>query len=261
MKKRLLFILLISTNYIATAGTIETNTVINPLWENFYLGGNIGLVWGHTKNTLNTIGNAVNPYFYLSEIPSVNGSGSLSLDTTKLTGGAQIGYNLINKNGFLLGLELSYDYINLYKITGGTFHYSTTNASYYLTTAASAKQLGTLRPRIGYAFNKLLPFVTGGGAVTKLNFNQVFSEPPYSSVTTQFNKIKYGWVLGAGVEYACLNNISLKIEYLFTSFGNTNSSSALVGTGLATGFGAVLNNTTSNLRVQTLLFGVNYHFA
>jgi len=260
MKHKCLYILLILTSQCSNAGTISPQPPVYSQWRNLYIGGNIGSVWGNARSKLKIANDSADSYFLPANVSGISSSGSLNMSKAQLAGGAQIGYNLLIKSRLLLGLELSYDYFDFDKIKGNTFYYTTSNTPYYLTTTASIKQMGTLRPRIGFSFNRFMPFITGGVAATKFNFNQTFSEPPFSLVTTRFNKIKYGWSLGTGIEYACFKNISLKMDYLYTNFGSTSTASNLVGTGIATGFSNILKNKTSNVIVQNLLFGINYHF-
>ncbi len=66
--------------------------------------------------------------------------------------------------------------------------------------------LGTLRARVGYAADRVLFYVTGGGA--------------YGNVETGANggfvkSNKAGWTAGAGVEAAFADNWTARIEYLF----------------------------------------------
>ena len=67
---------------------------------------------------------------------------------------------------------------------------------------------GTARGRIGYAFDRFLPYFTAGAA-----FGDVQANTPGFSGTT---KTQFSWVLGGGLEYAFMNNWSAKIEYLYT---------------------------------------------
>lgn len=244
----------------ANAGIInDANQTRKNLLPSWYIGAGVGGAWSNLKNTLSTVNDPSNPYFFPAAISGVNASGSTSLNSTKFTGGLQIGYEKLIKNNLFIGLELSYQYINLQKSVGGIFYYQTFNSPYELNNTASAKQMFALRPRVGYLFDKFLPYITAGGALTKLHFNQIFIESPFTRLpgTAEYNKTKYGWTLGFGSEYALFKNFYLKSEYLYTSFGSTT-----VSGNLHSPFGnAVFNNSLGNLSVQTLLLGVNFHFA
>jgi outer membrane immunogenic protein len=107
--------------------------------------------------------------------------------------------------------------------------------------------LGTARARVGYAFDRLLLFGTGGAAFSNLqpvlNPGGVISQPP----------AQLGWTAGAGVEYAFTDAISTKIEYLFVNLGTVTCPTA---TGCGP-FGAHSFTFTENV----VRAGVNYRFS
>src|SRR5208282_2368429 len=98
---------------------------------------------------------------------------------------------------------------------------------------------GTVRGRIGYAFDKALVYGTGGFAWG----NVTNSVPGFSVSETQT-----GWVVGGGVEYKLAPNWSGKIEYQYMDL----DASSATGAG-PLGFAA--NNDT---QVHTVRVGLNY---
>jgi outer membrane immunogenic protein len=76
------------------------------------------------------------------------------------------------------------------------------------------KWLATVRGRLGYAFDRFLPFITGGLAVGDIN--ATVPGFPGGSVTNA------GWAVGAGLEVGVVSNVSLKAEYLYVDLGNFN---------------------------------------
>ena len=74
--------------------------------------------------------------------------------------------------------------------------------------------LSTVRGRAGYAFGRVLPFVTAGLAVGDIKA----SVPgfPAGSTTTA------GWTVGAGLEFGIVSNVSVKAEYLYVNLGDFN---------------------------------------
>jgi iron complex outermembrane recepter protein len=72
--------------------------------------------------------------------------------------------------------------------------------------------LATVRGRIGYAFDRILAYGTGGAAFGDVRAN--FSNDPVSSAT------EAGWTVGAGVEVAFAANWTAKAEYLFVDLRN-----------------------------------------
>ncbi len=253
------------SNGIANAGIMGTEFYLNPYqWTGWYVGANFGATWGDIQNELSIV-NAPAPanLFNPDAIPGVNASGSNMLDFARFTPGFQAGFNKQFSNSVVFGLELSYNYMNLSQSKGGRFHYTTNTNEYYLSTRASTKQLVTLRPRIGYAVKKFLPYLTGGGAeATQLKFNQVFEDAvTQQSLGIQSSNTKYGWAVGGGLEYSLFDFMSIRAEYLYTRFNGFNVNKDFQGTGSLAGRSAVMNNSLSNMNIQTLLFGINAHFA
>jgi outer membrane immunogenic protein len=102
--------------------------------------------------------------------------------------------------------------------------------------------LGTARGRAGYAFDRFLPYITGG-----LAFGDIRASTPGFAGASQTN---LGWTIGAGVEAAIVGNWSAKAEYLHVDLGSFNC-------GLSCGPTATDN---VSLREELLRGGVNYRF-
>jgi len=107
--------------------------------------------------------------------------------------------------------------------------------------SAKIQDMGTVRGRIGYAFDQVLFYGTGGyaWADTKLSATVL-------GVSASDSKVLSGWTAGAGIEAMFAPHWSVKGEYLFRSFsGDTFFSGAV---------------TTTKLDVNSFQVGVNYHF-
>jgi outer membrane immunogenic protein len=100
--------------------------------------------------------------------------------------------------------------------------------------------LATVRGRAGYAFDRFMPFVTGGLAV-----GDIRATAPGFAGATQSNA---GWTVGGGMEFALTNNLTAKAEYLHVDLGNMNCGFSC---GVATG------NSVS-VREDIVRGGVNY---
>ena len=70
--------------------------------------------------------------------------------------------------------------------------------------------LSTARGRVGYAFDRWLPYLTGGGAFGRVNIG---------NASGTVDETKTGWTAGVGLEYAFLGNWTAKIEYLHVDLG------------------------------------------
>ena len=100
---------------------------------------------------------------------------------------------------------------------------------------------GTVRGRVGYAFDRFLPYFTGGVAFGDIKANR--SGFAGSSDTNA------GWTVGAGVEGVIAGNWTAKLEYLYADIGDTTCSAASCGTA-----------TNVDLGMSILRAGVNYRF-
>jgi len=105
--------------------------------------------------------------------------------------------------------------------------------------------IGTARARLGYSFDRALVFVSAGGA---FGFVRGGLNPP-----AMFDSgFALGWAAGGGVEFALVENWTVKAEYLFVNLGNVSCNSA-VECGLP---GVETSLTESIVRA-----GVNYKFS
>jgi outer membrane immunogenic protein len=95
---------------------------------------------------------------------------------------------------------------------------------------------GTLRGRLGYAFNNILFYGTGG-----LAFGELRAET-FGLSETHTNA---GWTAGVGAEFGLAPNWSAKIEYLYVDLADSN----FTVTGMTNGY-----------RFGLVRAGVNYHF-
>jgi outer membrane immunogenic protein len=102
--------------------------------------------------------------------------------------------------------------------------------------------LSTVRGRVGYAFDRFLPYVTGGLAT-----GDIRAAAPGLPGGTNTNA---GWTVGGGVEVALPGNWSAKAEYLHVDLGAFNCGADCGGA----------PNENVSLRDDVFRAGVNYHF-
>ena len=76
-----------------------------------------------------------------------------------------------------------------------------------------------MRGRAGYALDRALLYVTAGyaGASIETNFYNPGSGTPLTPSSGAVDGFRHGWTLGAGLEYAVTNKVSLKGEYLYVN--------------------------------------------
>jgi len=182
-------------------------------WSGFYFGINGGGGWGRSH----------------FDFPGVStGSFNLSGGTV----GGTIGANY-QAGAFVFGVEGDGNWSNIHGSTacpGGVFSCETRN-----------NWLATVRGRLGYAWNTVMPYVTGGAAFGDIEA----TVPGIGSAKTN----KAGWTVGGGVEWALTGKVTAKVEYLYVNLGNFDC-------GLSCGAAPTNVDFTTNL----LRAGLNFRF-
>jgi outer membrane immunogenic protein len=90
-----------------------------------------------------------------------------------------------------------------------------------LTCETSNTYLATGRARLGYAFDRFLPYLTGGVAYGDIKAD-------IAPTGQSASKAKLGYTFGAGIEYAFLGNWTAKAEYLYVDLGSFDTGIAAV---------------------------------
>lgn len=80
----------------------------------------------------------------------------------------------------------------------------------------------TLRPRLGYAYGNLLPYITGGLALGNVR-PFTYTEPNHIPITDSV-ETKLGWTAGTGLELALAPAWSIKAEYLYLNLDDRSLS-------------------------------------
>jgi outer membrane immunogenic protein len=166
-------------------------------WRGWFAGGNVG--YAGTTNRFDNIS---------TDVGGTATSESLSIagDTAGLVGG----YNRVTEKGLLYGGEADINYMNdaqhmnyMDGVTGNPMEAKSVWSGY-----------GTLRGRLGFAFDPGMIFLTGGLALADVR--DTYSYPTGYPIITGSSRqaIEAGWTAGAGAEFALTNQISLSVEYL-----------------------------------------------
>lgn len=154
-------------------------------------------------------------------------TGSLDVTAGGFLYGVQAGYN-VQMDSFLLGLEGD---ISGSTIDGRVSITITDEEGILLdnpgdTIAADAGTkldwLATIRPRLGFVSDRFVVYATGGLAwgqtTSSINASYEGTEILGESVVND----RFGWTVGAGIEYALTDDITFKTEYLYTDLGSQN---------------------------------------
>jgi outer membrane immunogenic protein len=228
-------------------------------WTGFYVGANAGGAWGHSDTHTSTIFSPTG-YFATTSPPAINGVGAQSVHTSGFTGGGQAGYNW-QFGATVFGLEADFDYLGLKGSTSGSALYPCcAPTNFTVTSSVKADWLFTFRPRLGFAADHWLLYVTGGLAVSQVkanfNFTDTFATAAESAAVSS---TKAGWTAGVGAEYALAGPWSVKVEYLHVDLGSVSvNSTNLTAFTPPIAFPTNIYSHSANLRSDIVRFGFNY---
>jgi len=202
-------------------------------WSGVYVGINGGWGWGNAKWTANAIGN-------------FGGATGTSHDNGGVVGGT-LGVNW-QASAFVFGVEGDWDYS---AINTGT---TSTVCNFSGNCQTGNNWLATVRGRAGYAADRVLLYLTAGGA--------------FANVKTTFNgtgntRNQAGWTAGAGVEWAFADSWTAKVEWLYVNLGNGSfnciNAACVAASGTALVAGPAIP-VSVGLTENLIRVGVNYKF-
>ena len=203
-------------------------------WTGFYAGVNAGYAFpggggGFTDPTYGT----------------VTGGGARG----GFAGGGQVGYNyqFAPGSGLVLGVETD--------LQGTAF--AKADAAYlgtqpFNSVRPSLDYFGTLRGRVGYAFDRVLIYGTGGFAYGGGSRSANASAYPYALPDTT----RTGYAVGGGIEYAFTDKLSAKIEALYLHLGKRFSGATYYDATAGAYYGAGRSEAGFGL----VRAGLNYRF-
>ncbi|MBJ7577770.1 porin family protein [Devosia sp. MC532] len=191
-------------------------------WTGIYAGAVGGYVWGRSTSTPTT------------------GGATTTIDPSGGQIGATAGVNG-QFDQFVLGLEGEI----LWSGASGSAQIAGAAATDIATVKSDWQ--GAIKARAGVAFDQVLIYAHGGFAFTdyyaKADLAGVF-EGDYRTSRT-------GWTIGAGVEMAVTENVTVKAEYAYSDFGKW--------TGTVAG-GAAAGDYEFTHHTHAIKAGVNFHF-
>ncbi|HTV34581.1 MAG TPA: outer membrane protein [Methylocella sp.] len=223
-------------------------------WTGIYVGGQIGYAWSSGSNQFT----GYDPFSGVGLATSVGGS------PNGVIGGANVGYNyqinqwVVGLEGTVDGTSLSNTGVASLPILGGTFG---VNAN------SQANIEGSIRGRVGIAWDRALIYATGGVAFGGFNSNysiygtDALGEAFSGSASTSTTRV--GWTVGGGIQYAITNNWSVRAEYRYTDWGSIYSPQLFPALATFSAFapfhGAFLNGSHS-IEQNQVQVGFDYKF-
>ena len=203
-------------------------------WTGLYAGVNAGYAFRTGSNGY------VDPTY--GTVTGGNRSGGFA-------GGGQIGYNyqFTPGSGFVLGFETD--------IQGASF--AKADAAYlgatpYYSVRPSLDYFGTVRGRLGYAFDRVLVYGTGGFAYGGGARSSNAAAYPYTLPAND----RTGYAAGGGIEYAFTEKLSAKVEALYLHLGSGFAGATYYKASVPAYYGAGKQDSGFAL----VRAGVNYRF-
>jgi len=224
-------------------------------WSGWYVGAHVGEVSGSSNWSATQPGGA----------PGLNGSFDLPFNFDFMAGtgsyvaGLQGGYNYVFPSHVMLGFETDISFPNSDVVIPFAVRVNQTIISPLtgqVTYGEAVAYYGSVRGRVGYAFDHFLLYGTGGLAWTfdQVTRSQIAGFPVGGSATPGTVDLvqpwRLGWAAGAGVEIPVTGNWTAKAEYLWTGFGRQSVA-----------FAAGAQVFESDLTMQSIRLGLNYRIS
>jgi outer membrane immunogenic protein len=121
--------------------------------------------------------------------------------------------------------------------------------------SSKVDSLGTIALRLGSAFDRILVYSKVGAAWTHDKYQDDVTTPAFAPLSFTGSETRWGWMVGAGIEYAFGNNWSGKIEYDYLGLGTETVRYSSVPPATSAFVDASVKE-----RVQLVKIGVNYRF-
>jgi opacity protein-like surface antigen len=247
VKRRALSGLAALTLFDIAAAQAQAQT---PNWTGFYIGANAGYRWANVNGTA--------PY---TGFPLTNAGGGLILDSngnptfpvlaTNLSlspsggvAGFHGGYNYLYAPTYLMGWEVDINWGRHSQSYAFSFSNPTFNGTGSASFSATIDWSASIRGRFGYVNGPWMLYGTAGLSLLRVNvsglsnlsgagsiacgdfFTCIFNVASSSSFSS--SRTLAGLVLGSGVEYLFAPSVTLRVEYLLSTYGNVNFGNARI---------------------------------
>jgi outer membrane immunogenic protein len=211
-----------------------TRAPIAPaLWSGCYIGANVGWIKGDDRYTTEMSGG------FLEFGSIVNDPTLLPLfvgrhrsDGSGVAGGGQVGCNFQTNSAIVLGVEgdiqlssLDHSVTDVLPLVPLPSPISVDVPARSVTINQRLDWYSTIRGRLGVTWGQALFYATGGVAFAGLNTTttvQIATGGQFGGLLFQgsYDRVRVGYAVGGGLEYAFSPAWSLKAEYLYLDFGS-----------------------------------------
>lgn len=237
----------------------EVTAPIN--WTGFYVGGDIGGLARQGHGTSDFFQDLENPHTLQGQ----------SLKSSSGVASVHVGFNWQFAPSWVAGIEGDWQWtrsrFSACREIGIDSLPCVVNAFVGVGTVGDdVRSFGTVRGRLGMAFDRMLVYGTGGAAFTDVrtslgvdcsNFGCSSGNPIVT--TAEFSTPKTGWVAGGGIERMFGQNWIVRAEYLHADFGNLSHTLFLPSLNCFD-FGTCGLLWSRNLHFDIVRAGISYKF-
>ena len=292
MMHRLLLATVATISLVLAAGDVTPARAAPPVpysWTGFYVGGNFGGGWGNTgysggQSTAST--SFLTSLAARIAVAAPVGTFAGSEKSSGIFGGGQIGYNYqFPSTPWLVGVEADIDASSIRgsssycPVATSTGPGPGTGSTFVLgcsTNSMKLEDFGTVRGRLGYAWDNLLFYGTGGWAWARSSSTLTNTcmgslcpghTSPFTSSAPSVTSTLGGWAAGGGFEWAFLPHWAFRVEYLHLQFNGVGTNYAFSGANnIITPFSTIMipftgsAHLSSNSGFDLVRVGLDYTF-
>ncbi len=256
--KRLFAVVCVMVIALAAAGAVRATDDFTGVYVGGYVGGTFGRSFAQTTTVFSPTG-----YFATTSPGAIASVGAQNFAFNGFNGGGGGGYSFQTGHA-VIGFEADYGSMRLNGTATGTGVYPCCSpTTFTVTQSVSSTWLVTVRPRVGVTYHHALIYITGGIAITSVNYTALFTD---TFATAHENgaatRTNTGWTGGGGVEWKITKHISVKGEYLYADFGSVSAISTNLTT-IGEGTSSWPQNPffhKADLRAHILRGGINWRF-
>ena len=228
-------------------------------WGGFYAGGQYS--YSSTKMDFDRAFNSSNIFSssngFSAPLGSVSTWARPGLDSPSATNfGGFIGYDTVWEDA-VLGIELNYQHLGVRGSGSAARCYSTTNVQCPAASVTMGDSLsydvninaqvfahltdyGTIKGRAGWTYGSILPYVTFGLALGRVETSRSATANGYPTGSGNAFSItesdggthyKWGYTLGGGLDFMVISHVFLRAEYEFTQLNDVLGSDLPIHTG------------------------------
>ncbi|WJI78809.1 MULTISPECIES: outer membrane beta-barrel protein [unclassified Mesorhizobium] len=220
--------------FLAATGSAWSADILEPAapvssfnWSGLYVGAQGGYSWVDSSITF----------------PGFPGGFEGNPSPNAFSLGGQAGYRYQFDGGVVVGVE------------GDIYSYFNKEDAAQLNSGPNGESItvnygGSLRGQVGYAFDRFLPYVTGGLAFIDYSGGGIGFFPGPIVAGTDFSETKAGWTVGAGLAYAITDHFVANVDYRYSDYGSTTFATPFAGVG----------TTKVDLKENAVKFALSYKF-